>query len=66
LKIKLKIFNHQERKIHYTEIGMKPFNQQYEEYKLEKSKQVEVKKEDDFKIGSITGPVIKVTKFGKK
>ncbi len=54
------------RKIHYTELGMKPFNQQLEEYKLEKSKQVEVKKEDDLKIGSITGPVIKVTKFGKK
>ena len=41
---------------------MKPFNQ------LEKSKQVkvEVKKEDDLKIGLITGPVIKVTEFGKK
>lgn len=53
------------RKIHYTELGMKPFNQQYEEYKSKQVK-VEVKKEDDFKIGSITGPVIKVTKFGKK
>ncbi len=54
------------RKIHYTELGMKPFNQQYEEYKHEKSKQVEIKKENDLKIGSITGQVIKVTKFGKK
>jgi hypothetical protein len=56
------------RSIHYTELGMKPFNQQLEEYQFEKSKQVkvEVKKEDDLKIRLITGPVIKVTKFGKK
>lgn len=56
------------RSIHYTELGMKPFNQQLEVYQFEKSKQVkvEVKKEDDLKIGLITGPVIKVTKFGKK
>jgi hypothetical protein len=57
------------RSIHYTELGMKPFNQQYEEYQLEIKKSEDkpkVKKNDDIKIGLISGPVIKVTKFGKK
>ena len=56
------------RTIHYTELEMKPFNQQLEEYQLEKSKQIkpEEKKNDDFKIGLVTGPIVKVTKFGKK
>lgn len=56
------------RSIHYTELGMKPFNQQLEDYQLEKSKQIkpEEKKSDDLKIGLVSGPVVKVTKFGKK
>ena len=56
------------RSIHYTELGMKPFNQQYEEYQLEKpvEDKSKVMKNDDIKIGLVSGPVIKVTKFGKK
>lgn len=69
------------RFIHYTELGMIPFEKQYEEYLAEKSKEVlkptvleseiEEKKEnwDHGMVGSdakITGPIIKVTKFGNK
>ena len=51
---------------------MKPFNKQYEEYKIEKSKKVvkivepEIKKNDGLDISVITGSVTKVTNFNKK
>lgn len=69
------------RFIHYTELGMIPFEKQYEDYLVKKSNEVpkltgvehgnQEKKEnwDHGMVGSDTkviGPIIKLTKFGNK
>ena len=72
LNLESQIKNLQSRFIHYTELGMKPFNEQYKEYMIENSREPqkiltsEIKQRDNLGVHVISGHVTKVINFSKK